>query len=290
VILEGNVMNVLGIDSSTGYLSVAVSRGGRLISEVVSRAGSRHMVNIMGMLNKALKKSKLELKDIDVFGVNHGPGDFTGTRIGVSVIKMLAFLEKKPVFGINSLDAIAVGVALKNISRITGYLKEGFSPVIMPCLDVRKKEVYFAFYIFSSFEPNGGSSSCIARVDSKGTAFFIKKEGENVLVRYDKLEALLDKLLAEGILKVPGASPAGGSIKIIIGGNCYLSYRETVTRIIKKDRIFLLDRKTAYPRAGYVNACAYYNLLKKTRPKNLTAFYVREFVPFGNINKDSGSL
>jgi len=281
-------MNVLGIDSSTKYLSVAVSRDGRIISEVISRGGRGHMVNIMGMLDKALKKSKLGLKDIDVFGVNHGPGDFTGTRIGVTVIKMLSYLEGKPAFGINSLDAVTVGMVLNNINLIAGCLKRDVSPFMMPCLDVRKKEVYFAFY--SVYPEAVSDKDCIGGIDLKKDRFFIKRKGERYLVRYDKLEAFLDKLWSGNVSGVTGISAEHGSQVILIGGNCHLSYRETLARIIRKDSIFKLDKKTVYPRSGYVNVCAYYNFLNKVKVKNLTSFYVREFIPFVVNDKDNSSM
>ena len=86
-------MNILSVDSSTRKLSVAVSRNEELLSEAVDHTSMKHMVIIMGLLDRALFKAKLTLGDIDAFGVNIGPGDFTGTRVGVSVIKILSWLE-----------------------------------------------------------------------------------------------------------------------------------------------------------------------------------------------------
>ncbi len=103
-----NIKNILGIDSSTGRLSVAVNRNEELLSEMTDDDSMKHMVNIMGLLDGTLRRAKLTIRDIDVFGVNLGPGDFTGTRIGISVIKTLAWLERKPSFGVNSLDIFAV--------------------------------------------------------------------------------------------------------------------------------------------------------------------------------------
>jgi tRNA threonylcarbamoyl adenosine modification protein YeaZ len=279
-------MNILSVDSSTRYLSVAVSRDSSVIYEAMSRAGTGHMVNIMGMLDRTLGKSKIELKDIDVFGVNSGPGDFTGTRIGVSVIKMLAFLEEKPAYGINSLDAVAVGMVLKNINLIAGSPARGVSIIVMPCLDVRRKEVYFSFYSSVPAAEAGGGGNYIAKIGSGKDIFFIKKESRNFLVGYDKLKGFLDGLVESRTLRVPGSSAIYRNPEVVIGGNCYKAYRETLSNIIKHGKVYILDKKTAYPRAGYVNACAYYNALKKAGPGNITPVYVREFIPFGGADKD----
>ncbi len=56
-------------------------------------------------IQKALFDSKLELKDIDQFESDPGPGSFTGVRIGAAVANALNFaLNKevgliKPVYG-----------------------------------------------------------------------------------------------------------------------------------------------------------------------------------------------
>ena len=117
-------MNILSVESSTGRLSVAVNQNEKLLSETYDHNSMKHMVNIMGLIDMALSRAKLTIKDIDVFGADVGPGDFTGTRIGVSVVKILSWLEGKPAFGIDSLDIFALGISYRNISFITRSLKK----------------------------------------------------------------------------------------------------------------------------------------------------------------------
>ncbi len=277
-------MNILSIDSSTKKLSVAVSSNDRLLSEVTGNGGMNHMVNIMGLLDRALSKSKLTLKGIDIFGVNTGPGDFTGTRIGVSVIKILSWLEGKPAYGINSLDAVALGIGLKNSGFIAKALRRNSSVMVMPCMDVRREEVYFAFYNITTREPDD-KDAYLARIGSGRRSgrmcYFIKKTGKNFLTRYDNLKNLLNNLTENEILKVPGSPFEYKNPEILIGGNCYLSYGKILSGIVKQGKIFSLDKKTACPQAGYLNICAYFNALRKVEAGNLVPVYVREFIPFG---------
>ena len=282
-------MNILSIDSSTKRLSVAVSSNDTLLSEVTGNGGMNHMVNIMGLLDRALDKSKLTLKEIDIFGVNSGPGDFTGTRIGVSVIKILSWLEGKPAYGINSLDAVALGIGFKNSGFIARALRRNSSVMVMPCMDVRREEVYFAFYNITTGESDD-KDTYLARIGSGRRSgrrsgrvwFFIKKNGENFLTRYDNLKNLLNNLLENGILKVPGSPFEYKNPEILIGGNCYLSYGKIFTGIVRQGKIFSLDKKTSCPQAKYLNICAYFNALRKVEAGNLIPVYVREFIPFGS--------
>lgn len=279
-------MNILSIDSSTKRLSVAVSRNERLLSEITGDGEMNHMVNIMGVLDLALSKSKLTLKEIDVFGVNSGPGDFTGTRIGISVIKILSWLEEKPAYGISSLDAVALGISLKNSGFITRALSKNSSVLVMPCMDVRREEVYFAFYNITRESDNKSrgtddKDSYLARIGSGRMRCFVKKAGGNFLTRYDNLKSFLNKSVENGILKVPGSSVEYMNPEILIGGNCHLSYGKILSDIVRHERIFSLDKKNACPQAGYLNICAYFNALKKVETKNIVPAYVREFIPFG---------
>jgi len=75
----------------------------------------------------------LSVLDIDGFGVAMGPGSFSGTRVGLAMIKGMALALAKPVAGVSSLDILA-WQALKD--------GEWGAPVI----DARRGEIYTAFY------------------------------------------------------------------------------------------------------------------------------------------------
>ena len=126
-------MKILAIDTSTDYLSLAILKDEKIIARFHKKAGMRHSILLVPTIDKLLKKVKLKVKDIDSFAISVGPGSFTGLRIGVTVVKGLAFALKKPVVAVPTLDVIA-----NNVS--------GFSGVICPVLDARKNKVYACLY------------------------------------------------------------------------------------------------------------------------------------------------
>ena len=294
--MAGNIKNILGIDSTTGRLSVAVSRNEELLSEMTDYDSMKHMVNIMGLLDSTLRKAKLTLKDIDAFGINLGPGDFTGTRIGISVIKILAWLEKKPSFGINSLDVFAVGISLENEKFISQCFNKDIPVLVMPCLDVRKAEVYFAFYNITAEINNGGREKegkgrkkYLADIEIGGRRYVINKVGENFLMHNNELKGFLSKITANGILNIPGSRDGYRNPKILIGGDCISSYGKTLSDVTRQNNIFKLDKKTTYPRARYLNICIYFSSEQVAKSGNLIPVYVRDFVPFGSKTGNSCS-
>jgi tRNA threonylcarbamoyl adenosine modification protein YeaZ len=272
-------MNILSIDSSTGKLSVAVGRDEKLLSEVVDFSSMKYMVKIMGLLDRALSRARLTLGDIDVFGANIGPGDFTGTRVGVSVIKILSWLEGKPAFGIDSLDIFALGIGLKNINLIIRCVSKDTPVLLMPCLDVRRSEVYFAFY---SIKPeSAGESKYMAKIRVRGSTYIIGRAGKSFLVPGRDLKDILDRLFTGSVLKIPESEDEYRSPGMIIGGSCCKSYSKVLGNIIRQNKGFYLDRKNIYPEAEYLNICAYFNKVRGVKTKNLVPVYIREFMPFG---------
>ncbi len=273
-------MNILSIESSTGRLSIAVSRDETLLSETADRSGAKHMVNIMGLMDHALRKANLTLKDMDIFGVNLGPGDFTGTRIGISVVKILSWLDKKPAFGINSLDVFALEICLRNSGFVIRCLSKNIPVMVMPCLDVRRGEVYFAFY--DLIPESGSKDGFMAGTEAAGRHYFIKKAGKNFLTHNDSLKDLINRLTKNEILKMPDAGGELKDLKILIGGNCYPVYSRVLTDITRQNSVFRVDKKTIFPRARNINICAYFNAKRMVKAVNLIPVYVREFIPFGN--------
>jgi tRNA threonylcarbamoyladenosine biosynthesis protein TsaB len=94
----------------------------------------------MSMVEQMIKvRAGLTLGDIDGFIAAKGPGSFTGLRIGISVIRGLAYSFSKPCAGISSLDGIAYGF--------------NFSPApVSVMMDAKRNEVYTALYHFEQGE------------------------------------------------------------------------------------------------------------------------------------------
>ncbi|WP_300670466.1 tRNA (adenosine(37)-N6)-threonylcarbamoyltransferase complex dimerization subunit type 1 TsaB [Desulfoluna sp.] len=127
------MMRILAVDTSTLSCGVAVTDGAGLLSECLFTSKQTHSRHLLSMVEEALTRSGLELKDLDGFSVTCGPGSFTGLRIGMSVVKGLAEVVDKPLVGISTLESLACGACLSGRP-------------ILAMLDARKGEVYAAWY------------------------------------------------------------------------------------------------------------------------------------------------
>jgi len=126
-------MKMLAIDTSTDYLTLAAMDGEKTLGRFHKKADRNHSSLLIPMIDWLLKKSKLRLRDIDVFCVGIGPGSFTGLRIGVTTVKGMSYSLNKPIIAVPSPDAIARNV-------------KNFSGIICPVLDAKKSKVYACFY------------------------------------------------------------------------------------------------------------------------------------------------
>ena len=126
-------MKILAIDTSTDYLSLAVLDNGKVLAKFHQKTSMRHSILLVPTIDKMLKRARLKVKDIDCFAISIGPGSFTGLRIGVTVIKGLAYALKKPVVAVPTLDVIA-------------WNAQNFKGMICPVLDARKNKVYACIY------------------------------------------------------------------------------------------------------------------------------------------------
>ena len=59
------------------------------------------------MLQQMFQQQQIQAKDLDLICLCHGPGMFTGLRVGVVTAKALAYAGKIDVVAVNALDAIA---------------------------------------------------------------------------------------------------------------------------------------------------------------------------------------
>ena len=133
-------MLILAFESSAKAASVALCRDGQLVSQYSQCSGLTHSRTLLPMAEDMLKNAELTIADVDGFAVAHGPGSFTGIRIGVSTVKGLAWASDKPCVGVSTLEALAwngVGVG--------GY--------VCPVMDARRSQVYNAIFEIKDGRP-----------------------------------------------------------------------------------------------------------------------------------------
>ncbi|MBO6795066.1 MAG: tRNA (adenosine(37)-N6)-threonylcarbamoyltransferase complex transferase subunit TsaD [Balneolaceae bacterium] len=112
-------MNILGIESSCDDTSAAVLtddgvqsnviasqsihiKFGGVVPELASRA---HQKTITQTVAQALKESNTSIDDIDLIAVTQGPGLMGSLLVGLCFAKGLALSKKKPIVGVNHMDA-----------------------------------------------------------------------------------------------------------------------------------------------------------------------------------------
>ena len=129
---------MMGVDTTTKTASAAVMDfdSCKILAQIWSRGQISHSENLMPMIDYAIKCAGVEIIDIGLFAVAHGPGSFTGIRIGIATIKGLAFgAEADNCIGISSLCALA-----HNFYGIDSGI------LILPTIDARRKQVYNAVF------------------------------------------------------------------------------------------------------------------------------------------------
>ena len=132
---QRNNMNLLALDTSTEFLSLALQLGDKLGCEKIvthyQHAGNASSTLILPQIQVLLDSANIKLNDLDGIAFGAGPGAFTGVRIACGVAQGLGFGANIPVVGVNTLLAVAQA--------------SGADKVIV-CLDARMGEIYHAAF------------------------------------------------------------------------------------------------------------------------------------------------
>jgi N6-L-threonylcarbamoyladenine synthase len=84
---------------------------------VPNLAAREHLKNIEPCLKTALKEADKKMSEIDLIAVTNGPGLIPSLLIGVNFAKALAYRYKKPIVGINHIEAHIVAALGGNNSK-----------------------------------------------------------------------------------------------------------------------------------------------------------------------------
>lgn len=123
-------MNLLSIDTSTDYLSLAIRHQGNSVL-FHQQVGQKHAELLLPTLHTLLAELAIGLHQLDAITFSQGPGSFTGIRIGSAIAQGLAFANHLPMIAIPTLDTIAIQAGGKKS---------------LVCMDARMGQVYSACY------------------------------------------------------------------------------------------------------------------------------------------------
>jgi tRNA threonylcarbamoyladenosine biosynthesis protein TsaB len=95
---------LLGVDTSTQAVGIAIYDGSQILCEESWISRRFHTVELAKAVSENLNRAGLSTDDLDVLSVAIGPGSFTGLRIGLALIKGIAFTSQLPVIGVPTLE------------------------------------------------------------------------------------------------------------------------------------------------------------------------------------------
>ena len=125
-------MLVVGFDTATPVVSVALHDGERVVAEACAADGRRHGELLAPMIAQVLADAGASRADLTAVAVGVGPGPYTGLRVGVVTARVLGAVLGIPVHGVCTLDVIAAAAP-----RGREFLV---------ATDARRQEVYWARY------------------------------------------------------------------------------------------------------------------------------------------------
>ncbi len=126
-------MLILAFETSAKAASVALLEPPRLLGEVYQNTGLTHSQTLLVMAENLLKQCGKTAQDVTAVAAAHGPGSFTGVRIGAAAAKGFSWGRDIPCYGVSTLEAMAEGLGAWD-----GY--------VCPVMDARRSQVYNALF------------------------------------------------------------------------------------------------------------------------------------------------
>lgn len=125
-------MLILSLDTSAAASAALVSNG-VVLQRFASTDTRSHAEVLAPAVERLLADAGVAGTELGALVVGVGPGPFTGLRAGIATARMLSFVWSVPLYGVMSLDAVALDAAHP----------EGEFAV---ATDARRNEVYWARY------------------------------------------------------------------------------------------------------------------------------------------------
>ncbi len=127
-------MLILNLETTTKNCSVALAKNGKTIAfREIAEQGYSHAELLHVFIDEVFLEANHTFQQLSAVAVSHGPGSYTGLRIGVSAAKGLCYALNIPLISTDTLLCLA---KQSNISN----------GVVIPMIDARRMEVYMAIF------------------------------------------------------------------------------------------------------------------------------------------------
>jgi tRNA threonylcarbamoyladenosine biosynthesis protein TsaB len=136
---------LLAFDTATPLVTTALWGEGAVLAEASSEQPMQHGERLAPLIDAVLTRAGATRYDLTAIAVGVGPGPFTGLRVGLVTARTLGFALEIPVYGVCSLDVLAVEAADSGV----------VSSDYVVATDARRKEVYLASYDVSGVRLDG---------------------------------------------------------------------------------------------------------------------------------------
>jgi tRNA threonylcarbamoyl adenosine modification protein YeaZ len=123
---------LIAFDTSTPAVTVALHDGSAVVAEWTEVGVNRHGELLAPGIQAVLGLAGASPSDLTHVVAGTGPGPFTGLRVGLVTARALGDALQVPVFGVCSLDAVALQ-------------HSDFGDIVV-MTDARRREVYWAAY------------------------------------------------------------------------------------------------------------------------------------------------
>ena len=290
---------VLGIESTAHTLGIGIydSESNRILSNVFDTHVSNgfiprelvehHQRVFADVLREALKKAKLNMKDIDLIGVAQGPGIGAPLKFGVSMANYLADRYKKKIVGVNHgfshikitelmekvdpEDCVVIYISGGNTQIL--YSKDGYNyEVLGETLDIGIGNLFDNFARILNLYPANGAS-----LEKYG-----KKRYVDLPYSIKGMNLTFSGLLTSAKNKVKGASEEERKrIAYSLMHNAFAMVLESAERAfhLKKAKVFLAC-------GGAAQSKQFKKMIKKLAEENEAKVAITK----DEYNRDNGAM
>ena len=126
-------MTTLAIDTSNDELGIALMKNDKIIGELITTSKNNHSEKLMPAIVDLMHRIEISQTDLSNIIVTRGPGSYTGSRVGLTTAKTMAWGQNIPLFTVSSLALLAMN------GRMSSYY-------ICPFYNARRGAVYTGLY------------------------------------------------------------------------------------------------------------------------------------------------